>query len=105
MNSDFSPEVVATTTTGGCTQPIIQTGWGDPITLSVLGSYDSYLWITGETTSTIDIAPLSDQWYWVAVTSAGPCEETGAVWISPTTPVFSDDFETGDTSAWSSQVP
>ena len=60
--SDFSPEIMATTASIGCTQPIIEIAWGSSITLSLPGSYDSYLWITGETTPTIDIDPLYDQW-------------------------------------------
>jgi len=104
VNSDFSPEVMATTASAGCAQPIIAIAWGDPITLFVLGSYDSYLWSTGETTSSIDIVPLFDQWYWVTVTSAGPCEEAAAVFID-LGPFFEDGFESGDTSAWSSTSP
>jgi len=104
VNSDFSPEVMATTASLGCAKPIIEIAWGDPITLSVPGSYDSYQWITGETTSTIDIVPLFDQWYWATVTSAGPCQETGAVWVDPTIPVFLDAFESGDCTAWSTTV-
>jgi len=105
VTSDFSPEEMATTASTGCGQPIIEVAWGDPITLSVSGSYDSYLWSTGETTSTIDVTPPSDQWYWVTVTSAGPCGETGAVWVDPTAPVFLDGFESGDTTVWSSTAP
>jgi hypothetical protein len=106
VNSNFSPEVMATTASLACAQPIIEIVWGDPITLSVPGSYDSYLWITGETTSTIDIAPLFDQWYWVTVTSTGPCEETGTVWVDPAlNPIFADGFELGDTTEWSASVP
>ena len=104
VNSDFSPEVMATTASTGCAQPIIEIVWGNPITLSVPGSYDSYLWITGETTSTIDIDPLFEQWYWVTVTSAGPCEETAATSVDPAT-LFTDGFESGDTMLWSSTVP
>lgn len=105
VNSDFSPEEMVTTTSGGCAEPAIEIEWGDPITLSVPGSWDSYLWITGETTPTIDITPVYDQWYWVTVTSTGPCEETGAVWVDPTTPIFLDGFESGSTTEWSSAVP
>jgi hypothetical protein len=101
--SDFSPQVMATTASLGCAQPIIEIAWGDPITLSVSGSYDSYLWSTGETTSSIDIDPLWDQWYWVTVTSAGPCDETGAKWVDPAT-LFTDGFESGNTTLWSSTV-
>ena len=106
VNSDFSPEVMATTANIGCAQPVIEIAWGDPITLSVPGSYDSYLWITGETTSTIDIDPLFEQWYWVTVTSAGPCEETAATSVDPAdNSIFADGFETGDTTLWSHAVP
>ena len=106
VNSDFSPEVMATTANIGCAQPIIEIAWGNPITLSAPGSYDSYLWITGETTSTIDIDPLFEQWYWVTVTSAGPCEETAATSVDPAdNSIFADGFETGDTTLWSSTVP
>ncbi len=104
VNSDFSPQVMATTTSVGCAQPIIEIAWGDPIILSVSGSYDSYLWSTGETTSIIDIVPPFEKWFWVTVTSAGPCEETAAVSVDPTSRVFADGFESGDTSAWSSTV-
>ncbi len=104
VNSDFSSLETATTATVGCGQPEIEIMWGSPITLAVSGSYDSYLWITGETTSTIDITPLYDQWYWVTVTSAGPCEETALTWVDPTT-VFANGFESGDTTRWSNTVP
>jgi hypothetical protein len=104
VNSDFSPDVMETTASGGCGQPTIEIAWGDPITLSLSESYGSYLWITGETTSTIDINPLYDQWYWVTVTSPASCEETGAVWVDPAVSVFSDGFESGDCTKWSAIV-
>ena len=92
----------------GCAQPIIEIAVViavvGPITLSVLGSWDSYLWSTGETTPSIAIDSPSEQWYWVTVTSAGPCEETAAI-LAPGTVFFADGFESGDTSAWSSKVP
>jgi len=97
VHSDFSPEVVETTASGGCAQPDIEKV--DPTTLSVLGSYNTYLW------TSIVIDPLLDQWYWVRVTSTGPCDETATIWGGPAIPVFADDFESGDTSAWSSKVP
>jgi len=103
VNSDFSPQLMATTATMGCAQPNLEIAWGDPVTLAVPGSWDSYLWITGETTSSILIEPLFEQWYWVTVTSAGPCEETAALSVDPV-PIFADGFETGDTSAWSTTV-
>ena len=75
-----------------------------------MGFYDSYLWSTGETTpsidisSSIDIRPVVEQWYWATVTSAGPCEETAA-YLVDLAKVFADGFETGDTSVWSTWVP
>jgi Leucine-rich repeat (LRR) protein len=102
VHSDFSPEVMATTASGGCAQPIIEKV--DPVTLSIMGSYDGYLWSTGATTSSIVVNPLFEQWYWVTVTSAGSCEETAATSVDPAR-VFSESFESGDTSAWSSTVP
>ncbi len=99
VNSDLSPEVMATTANIGCAQPIIQIALGDQITLSVPGSYDSYLWSTGETTSSIVIEPLFNQWYWVTVTSTGPCEESGSAFVDLV--ILRDGFESGDTSAWS----
>ncbi len=106
VNSDLSPEVMATTASVGCAKPSIEIAWGDPITLSVPGSYDSYLWSTGETTPTIDVDPPFEQWYWVTVTSTGPCEETAAMLVDPAARrIFSDDFESGDAEAWSSSVP
>ncbi len=88
----------------GCAQPIIKISWDDPVSLSVLGFYDSYLWNTGETTPSIDISPVVEQWYWVTVTSAGPCEETAA-YLVDLEKVFADGFETGDTSVWSTWAP
>jgi len=103
VHSDFSPEVVETTASGGCAQPDIEKV--DPTTLSVLGSYNSYLWNAGEITSSIAIDPLLDQWYWARVASTGPCDETATIWVGPAIPVFADGFESGDTSAWSLKMP
>ena len=105
VNSDFSPEVMATTASLACAQPIIEQAGDDPITLSLAASWDSYLWSTGETTSSIVIDPLLDQWYWVTVTSAGPCEETATIWVGPAIPFFTDGFESGDTAEWSNTIP
>jgi len=104
VTSDLSPEATATTADVGCAQPIIEISIDDVITLTVVGDWDTYLWSTGETTPSIVIDAPSDQWYWVTVTGAGPCEETGAT-LAPGTVVFEDGFESADTSAWSSTTP
>jgi hypothetical protein len=105
VHSDFSLQVTPTTTSGGCAQPIIEHAGGDPVTLSVPGSYLTYLWSTGETDPSIVVDPQLWKWYWVTVTSAGPCEETAATWVGTETSVFADGFESGDTSEWSATVP
>ncbi|MGB5661574.1 MAG: fibronectin type III domain-containing protein, partial [Thermoanaerobaculia bacterium] len=105
LHSDFSLQVTATTASDGCAQPIIKITGVDPITLSLIRSYDSYLWSTGETDPSIDVDPPFGQWYWVTVTSAGPCEETASTWVEPGMTIVTDGFESGDTSAWSSTVP
>jgi len=105
VSSDLSAEVMTTTAGTGCTQPVIDiTGAGaGPFTLSLTETYDSYTWSTAETTSSIVAGPPYGGWYWVTVTSAGPCVETAAVLVDPD--VFADDFEFGDTAEWSSAVP
>jgi len=104
--SDSNGPVMATTSNGGCAQPVIQSIWGDNVTLSVSGSFDSYLWGTGETTPAINApTPSSPRWYWVKVTFPGSCEESAIVLLDPADVVFLDDFETGDTSSWSASAP
>jgi hypothetical protein len=97
-----SPEMVTTASTG-CAQPVIRIAGAGPYTLSLAGSYESYLWSTGETTASIVVNPPPDQWFWVTVTSAGPCEETGAILVDPN--IFADGFESGNTTDWSNTVP
>jgi hypothetical protein len=106
VNSEFSTEVMDTTAGTGCSQPVIEEAGFGPFTLSLMGSYDSYTWSSGETTATIDVDPSFEQWYWVTVTSAGPCEETAATSVAPYTDlIFADGFESGGTTEWSSSVP
>jgi hypothetical protein len=106
LNSDLSALVTATTATTGCGQPVIKVTGTGPFTLSLTESYDSYAWNTGETTPSIIVDPSSEQWYAVAVTSTGPCDEAAAISVTPIEPlVFSDGFESGDTSEWSTTVP
>jgi len=104
--SDMSPPVMATTSNGGCAQPVVQSTWGDSVTLSVSGNFDSYQWSTGETTPTIVVpSPVSARWYWVKVTFPGSCEEGATILLDPAGVVFLDGFETSDTSAWSTSLP
>jgi Leucine-rich repeat (LRR) protein len=102
--SDGSAPAMATTSDGGCAEPVVQWRWGDEVTLSVGGSFDSYQWSTGETTPTIVVpVPPSPRWYWVTVTAPGSCEETATALLD--SDVFSDGFEAGDTSDWSASNP
>jgi hypothetical protein len=100
VHSDPTPEVMATTAAEGCARPVVETVGVSPFTLSLTESYDTYLWSTGETTSSIVVNPPDEQWYWVTVTSAGPCEETASTSVTGVPEVFADGFESGDTSAW-----
>jgi Leucine-rich repeat (LRR) protein len=105
LTSDLSTSVTMTTANAGCGQPVITaTGMG-PFTLSLTESYDSYAWNTMETTPTIVVDPTSQTWYTVAVTS-GACSEAAVISVAPIGPlIFSDGFESGDTTEWSSSVP
>jgi hypothetical protein len=106
VESDIGPPVMATTADTGCGQPIITATGVGPFTLSLTESYDSYAWNTVETTPSIIVDPSSEQWYAVAVTSTGPCDEAAAITVTPIEPlVFSDGFESGDTTEWSGTVP
>jgi len=105
VHSDFSLQEMETTVSGSCAQPIIEQAGVDPITLSLSANWDSYLWSTGETDPSIVVDPQLWKWYWVTVSSTGPCEETASTWVGSETPVFADGFESGDTSEWSSKVP
>ncbi len=104
--SDEEAPVMATTSNGGCAQPVIHSSWGSQVTLSVSGNFDTYQWSTGETTATIVVpSPSSPRWYWVRVTFPGSCEESAVVVLDPGSVVFLDGSETGDTSGWDSVAP
>jgi len=103
VTSDISSPEMVTTSSFGCAQPVMRMAGAGPFTLSLIGTYDSYLWSTGETTPTIEVNPPADQWFWVTVTSAGGCEESAATLVDPN--IFADGFESGNTLAWSSSVP
>jgi hypothetical protein len=103
--SDLSAPVTMTTANTGCGQPVITATGIGPFTLSLTESYDSYAWSTMETTPSIVVDPDSQRWYTVAVTS-GACSEAAVISVTPIDPlVFSDGFEGGDTTEWSSAVP
>ena len=102
VTSDISSPEMVTTSSGGCAQPIIDISGVGPFTLSVIGTYECYLWSTGETTPTIEVDPPPDQWFWVTVTSAGGCEESAATTVDPN--IFADGFESGNTTSWSNTV-
>jgi hypothetical protein len=103
VGSDIGSSEYLTTSSSGCAQPVIRMAGAGPFTLSLIGTYDSYLWSTGETTPTIEVNPPPDEWFWVTVTSAGGCEESAATLVDPN--IFADGFESGDSALWSSTVP
>jgi Leucine-rich repeat (LRR) protein len=107
VTSDLGTLVMATTANTGCSQPIIKVTGTGPYMLSLVGSYDSYEWSTGETTASIVVDPPSERWYGVAVTWPGPCEEAAVVSVAQmiVTDIFSDGFESGDMTEWSSSMP
>jgi hypothetical protein len=94
--------VMATTSDHGCVEPVVLNSGEWPATISVTTSHDTFEWSTGETTSSIVVAPVVPTWYWVRATS-GACDEASVVLVD--TYVFADDFESGDTMKWSSSTP
>jgi Leucine-rich repeat (LRR) protein len=99
VKSVLSAPQMATTAQLGCAEPTIVRTSGSPIILDLDAAYDSYLWSTGETTASITVPDVDDEWYWVTVTSPGPCEESAVIHLA--IPLFADGFESGTTSAWS----
>jgi Leucine-rich repeat (LRR) protein len=100
--SDPSPLVNGMTASTGCEMPIISIGEIPKWTLGVTEAFDSYLWSTGESTQSIFVNPPEETSYWVTTTFGG-CEESAAVTVSPV--IFSDGFENGTTTQWSSVGP
>jgi hypothetical protein len=103
VTSDLGDPVMAATADTGCTMPVIDPAWGDPTILSLASGYDSYTWSTGETSPTIAVDPSDPRYYWVTVTSSGPCQESAIVLVDPF--IFADGFESGDTALWSRTLP
>lgn len=103
VTSDLGESVMSTTAATGCAAPVIDITWGNPTTLSLTSGYDSYFWNTGETSPTIGVDPNDPRFYWVTVTSPGPCQESAIVLVDPL--LFSDGFESGDLGQWSLAVP
>jgi leucine-rich repeat protein SHOC2 len=97
-----SQPLSAATSDFGCSSPTITVQGGGPFTLNSSPA-DSYRWSTGETSQSIVVDPDVDTWYWVT-TTVGGCEESATV-LATTSGVFSDGFESGDTSAWSDVMP
>lgn len=81
--SEKSNPVMATTSSLGCTDPVIAIDWGNPTTLSVVGDFETYSWSTGETTVSIDVSSFDQRFYWVTVTGPGPCRESAMVLYRP----------------------
>jgi hypothetical protein len=97
--SDFGDPEMATTADLGCVQPVIDVTWGEPTILTVSGSFDSYVWNTGETSPSINVDPSVTRFYWVTATSPGSCRESATVLVDQQ-PLFADGFESGNISAW-----
>jgi len=102
--SELTSPVIATTSLFGCAEPVVESGSGWPRTLTVTSSHDTFEWSTGETTSSIVVSPSMPTWYWVRAWGPGPCDEAAVVLVDGTA-IFSDGFESGDTTNWSVSVP
>jgi hypothetical protein len=101
--SEPGTPIMATTSNLGCNAPEITVTGRCPYLLSVVSTHDSNQWSTGETSGSISVEPVATTWYWVKTAGPGPCEEAEVVSIAAC--LFCDDFESGDTSAWSAAVP
>ena len=101
--SSDSEYVTVTTSDRGCVAPFITASGIHPTTLSAPPGMNGYLWSTGETTPSITVDPSAPTWFWVTVFD-GICEESASILVDEAA-LFSDGFESGDTSAWSATVP
>lgn len=64
---------------------------GEEVKLTATGG-ETYLWSTGETTASIEVAPIDNTVYSVTVTSAEGCEATDEVMVNVTEKVVIGDF-------------
>jgi hypothetical protein len=83
---------------------------GGDLILEATPGFSSYDWAPGgQTTQQIEVSPVITTGYTVTVTDANGCVGTSSEHAVNVTvcvsSIFDDDFETGDTSRWSSTVP
>jgi len=102
--SEPSAPVTVVTSNTGCETPVVTVSQAGsiPYTLSVTSAHDTYVWSTGETTSSVVVSPHRVSWHWVMTTGPGACAEA-AVAFTPV--LFFDGFETGDFEYWSGNNP
>jgi hypothetical protein len=97
--SELGAGQMVTTSDTGCAAPQVSVSSTCPTVLTVVSSHGSYEWSTLETTTSIEVQPATATWYWVRAFGPGSCDEAVQVFVRSC--IFSDGFESSDTSAWS----